>query len=168
MHMLIYACLIYLDCTRFFFNLSFKVHMRVWMIKVYKVTHRSDISSFPCDWCSVLNFTLIVKASLISVLVKEVWLLFVGNYLNQMCISVYSCILILWKVWFFAIKTTKKLNIILLALWVKCLLSLNLLFISLLGSVSKVCEVFNVSIFNLWYMYMYLFSFVLWHIWQLQ
>lgn len=140
------------------------------MIKVYKVTHRSDISSFPCDWSSVLNFTLIVKASLISVLVKEVWLLFVGNYLNQMCISIYrySCILILWKVWFFAIKTTKKLNIILLALWVKCLLSPNLLFISLLGSVSKVCEVFNVSIFYLWFMYMYLFSFVLWHIWQLQ
>lgn len=26
------------------------------MIKVYKVTHRSDISSFPCDWSSVLNF----------------------------------------------------------------------------------------------------------------
>lgn len=41
------------------------------MIKVFIVTHRSDISSYPCDWSSVLYFTLILKANLISVLVKE-------------------------------------------------------------------------------------------------
>lgn len=97
----------YIDMLLYdFFNLSLKVYMRVWMIKVFIVNHRSDISSYPCDWSSVLYFTLILKANLISVLVKELWLHIVGNDLNQMCTHMGTNFV--KSLIFFVIKTTRS------------------------------------------------------------